>query len=593
MHPTSPTATAPAASRPVADEAGLFRPERSWTEWLWAAVVFAVTALAYVPFLRCEAFWPDEGILLQGAQRILQGQVLYRDFFSFYTPGSYYGLALLFRLFGDSVITGRVALLLQGAAMAALTYLLARRVAARWAALLAAYAVVLLTLPFEFITLHNWDSTLLAYLALYAAVRWLERPHWISAGAVGFFAALTCLDEQSKGAGLVLGLAAAAIWLVRQPPWRPQLRPRQAWAAAGGVALPTLATAAYFARQGALGAMVADVLWPLRHYLAANSLPYGYMFFHAHIPATGSWLAKAEAWLWFSPHLAILLLPWIGVGVAAALWLGLRPHHPAGLARGYYLLVGTVMTGLLLSVVLTRQDYGHIAYLTPIFALAIAWFTGRRSPGPAARAAAPIVAAYVLLFFTLAGVHYWARALRGFPATVTTAHGRLRMAVPDPVLAYLRRLPPGPIFVYPYLPDYYYLSGRANPTRFAWLQWGQNSPRQFAAAQTELAATPPVAVLFDLGAVQWEAKNFPGMPVTSYSGARHLETYLLRRFHHCATMQAPPHRWAVLLPRGVPCLPAVGWPRLNGRIHGASRDHGALAPAARWLGGHAAAPARH
>jgi hypothetical protein len=30
----------------------------------------------------------DEGTTLQGAERILPGQVLYRDFFSFYAPGS-------------------------------------------------------------------------------------------------------------------------------------------------------------------------------------------------------------------------------------------------------------------------------------------------------------------------------------------------------------------------------------------------------------------------------------------------------------------------------------------------------------------------
>jgi hypothetical protein len=41
---------------------------------------------------------PDEGIILQGAERILRGQVPYRDFFSFFTPGSYYLLALLFKI---------------------------------------------------------------------------------------------------------------------------------------------------------------------------------------------------------------------------------------------------------------------------------------------------------------------------------------------------------------------------------------------------------------------------------------------------------------------------------------------------------------
>ncbi|MGH9528171.1 MAG: hypothetical protein ACRD2F_15940, partial [Terriglobales bacterium] len=348
---------------------------------------------------------------------------------------------------------------------------------------------------------------------------WLQYPAaWLGAAA-GMLAALTCLDEQSKGAGLLLGLLLAGIWLARRPPWRRPLRRQWPWMAVA-FAAPVLATAGYFALQGALGRMIGDVLWPLRHYGAVNAIPYGYMFFHTHVPATGTWLAKSEAWLWFSPHFAILLLPWIGAGVAAALWLGQRPHRPAGTARAYYLLVGTVMAGLLLSVLISRQDYSHIAFLAPVFCIVLAWLVGRPAAGPAARRAAPVLAVYILLFFSIAGMQYWARAINGYPAWEATAHGRLRVAAPDPVLAYLRRLPPGPIFVYPYLPDYYYLSGRANPTRFEWLELGQNSPRQFAAARRELAAAPPVAVLFDFGAVPWEARVFPGLPAAALARRR-------------------------------------------------------------------------
>lgn len=556
----TPLPAAPAEAEPAQPGAELRFPERSPREWWWALAVAVATALAYIPFLRCEWFAPDEGILLQGAERILHGQVLYRDFFSFYTPGSYYGLALLFRLFGDSVLTGRVALLIEGAVMAALTYLIARRVTARWAALLAAYAMAVMCLPCYFMTLHNWDSTLLAYLALYAAVLWLQYPAaWLGAAA-GTLAALTCLDEQSKGAGLVLGLLLAGLWLARQPQWRRPLRRQWRWMAVA-FAGPVLATAGYFALEGALGAIIGDVLWPLRHYGTANAIPYGYMFFHTHVPANGTWLAKSEAWLWFSPHFAILLLPWIGTGVAAALWLRQRPHRPTEAARGYYLLVGTVMAGLLLSILISRQDYSHVVYLAPVFCIVVAWLVGRPAAGSAARRAAPVLAIYIFLFFSIAGMQYWARAITGYPVTEATAHGRLRVAVSDPVLAYLRRLPPGPIFVYPYLPDYYYLSGRANPTRFEWLQLGQNSQRQFATAQRELAASPPVAVLFDFGAVPWEATVFPGLPAGALARRHGVENYIFGAYRHCATIPLPPDRWAVMLPRGTPCPAAVAPPR--------------------------------
>src|SRR6202035_2277672 len=63
---------------------------------------------------------------LQGAQRILRGEVLYRDFFSYFTPGSYYFLALLFKVFGSSFLVARSALVFFGGIYSAILYLLVR-----------------------------------------------------------------------------------------------------------------------------------------------------------------------------------------------------------------------------------------------------------------------------------------------------------------------------------------------------------------------------------------------------------------------------------------------------------------------------------
>src|SRR5215468_4326951 len=85
-------------------------PERSRRDWL-AVLVFCISALHFSFFYRYTLLIGDEGIILQGAQRILAGQVLYRDFFSFLTPGSYYWVALFFKLFGSSILVARAVLL--------------------------------------------------------------------------------------------------------------------------------------------------------------------------------------------------------------------------------------------------------------------------------------------------------------------------------------------------------------------------------------------------------------------------------------------------------------------------------------------------
>jgi len=192
---------------PSAAGQSVYFPEKSRTELLIVAGVFTVSCLYFLLFYNYTTLNPVEGIVLQGAQRILDGEVLYRDFFSFYTPGSFYWMALLFKVFGDSILVARAALMVYGGMFSALTYLLARRACSRGTVLLTVYMLTLVCLPYVFFPMHNWDSTLWALLALYFAVRFLEAPHWGFALAVGVFVSLTCLFEQSKGAGLVLGLA--------------------------------------------------------------------------------------------------------------------------------------------------------------------------------------------------------------------------------------------------------------------------------------------------------------------------------------------------------------------------------------------------
>src|SRR5712692_1463744 len=98
--------------------------EKSRPERFIALALFALSFLYLCVFRHYTAMEPDEGIVLQGAQRILAGQVAYRDFFSFYTPGSYYALALAFRISGSSLGVARTVLALAGAILSVLSYLL-------------------------------------------------------------------------------------------------------------------------------------------------------------------------------------------------------------------------------------------------------------------------------------------------------------------------------------------------------------------------------------------------------------------------------------------------------------------------------------
>jgi hypothetical protein len=95
-------------------QASLTIPENSSSEWAIAFIVFSATCLYLRLFYNCTVLFGDEGLTLVGAERVLNGAVPYRDFFSFFTPGSYYWFALQFKIFGDSILVARAALVVYG-----------------------------------------------------------------------------------------------------------------------------------------------------------------------------------------------------------------------------------------------------------------------------------------------------------------------------------------------------------------------------------------------------------------------------------------------------------------------------------------------
>ena len=95
--------------------------------WLAAALISGFTLRRYL-----EPF--DEGLLLQAATRITDGQWPYADFGWAYGPGQPLVVAAAFKLFGPSVIAWRIVRLIADATIALLVWALVRREAGpRWA----------------------------------------------------------------------------------------------------------------------------------------------------------------------------------------------------------------------------------------------------------------------------------------------------------------------------------------------------------------------------------------------------------------------------------------------------------------------------
>ena len=538
-------------SLPAADKAQAATnslPEQGASERYLAALIFFLSVVYLCLFRQYTTMEPDEGIILQGAQRILHGQVLYRDFFSFLTPGSFYLHALLFRIFGSTFAVPRTALAFMGGGYALVAYLLARRVCSRSSALLAVALLTITTLPYRFLALHNWDSTLLACMALYCAVRMIESRGVAWALALGSLVAITTLFEQSKGAGLGLGLLLG-LGALRISDQLALDRKHLGWLVAG-LAWPFLVTFAYFISQRAFSAMMADWLWPLQHYSAANRVRYGFASWSEAtrqlLWETGSWKLRLFRLFVISPAFLVPALPLALVALFSD-WTfrSVRKQAPS-YQSAYYLLVTGVLAGLLLSIVTVRADIIHFMYMQPLYGLLLAWILdGRDIPGRLFKALHPILSALLVLAFLLFAVPLLLRAVNA-RSILQTRRGVVTTPQPDTVLAFTQAHVEagGSLLVYPYLPLYNYFTATFSPAPLDYFQPGMNTAEQGQMILNELKSGRVRVVLFEPQFPMKIPSSWPGTPWSAIAQDP-ITDYIAAHYRVCRALESP-EQWRFL-----------------------------------------------
>lgn len=535
-------------------------PEKHPRDWLTAFLILCFSALHFSFFYSYTLMNGDEGIILQGAQRILQGEVLYRDFFAFITPGSYYWTAFFFKVFGSSIGVGRTVLLIEGALLSVLTYLLARRVCSRWSAFLASALVTLTGLPNRFLVLHNWDSTLWAFLTMYCAVIYLQNPRRLWLFAAGLFAAVTCLFEQSKGAGIVLGLGLAAIILVTTDrEMRSLTNLRLVAAFIVGFALPLLFTFVYFGMHHALFQMFQDWLWPLRNYSAANTTSYGFVTLYPSDRAdvySEPWPSRLFVMLITGPWFIIPALPIFGAGVllywVQKKWRASRTES----ARAYYIVISASVVGLLLSIFATgRPDFTHLVYISPILFVILAWIIDGQMWPSIIRRVMPVVVFILVLSCLGFGLSLLSQPLNAVH-TLHTRRGTLRSVKPDEVVDYVQKnVRAGEtMLVYPYLPLYYYLTGTFSPSRYEYLQPGLHTPEQFQELARAIEADQTQMILFEPSFREKAPTAFPATPTEILNGKDPMADYISSHYRKCTDLTSQNFwHFAVMLRKDLAC----------------------------------------
>jgi 4-amino-4-deoxy-L-arabinose transferase-like glycosyltransferase len=442
-------------------------PQKPRLRRLIPYLVFAFCVSFYfLPFMRLLVRCPVEGTLVEGAVRTVHGQLLGREFFGPMGPGTFYWLALFFKLFGVTFLASRICLFVSSLGTALSVYFLSRRVCRSYQVLPCVLVFATYVCGLWPTISHHVDSNCFALLAVVCMVLWQDsRSNWLLVAA-GALAGATTLTLQPKG---LLLLLAFLVWLWLQHRRRSTPLTALLWVTAAclGVVASMLG---YFWSRGALGDLIyANVVWPSRYYGPAFSVHYA-SFISDNFK---NWVAPMHGVNWTVGMASILVIPFLFVAALPALVLLLGVRDGVKAMRMEIVLYWLAGSALWFSE-LHRKDIAHLVFGSPLLIILCIFYLQKRQKKGFDLA----LQALYIVSVSLAAANLIV-ALVARP--MATRVGEVHVSAYDPVLTAIdEHVPPGgEILIYPYSPMYYFLSNTSNPTRYSAFSYNFKVRSQF------------------------------------------------------------------------------------------------------------------
>jgi len=181
---------------------------------LFTAASFLYCFLFIPPFLPIEVNDAADSLLyLAPGQRMYQGEMIYRDFFEFVTPGTALVHFFLFKFFGLRPWIPNLLVILLGLSMVWLGVVISRKLMRPSLALLPSAFFIVSVRFYLCDPTHHWYSALAAIAAI--AVM-LERRTPARIAAAGILCGISACFTQTRGLAVVVGFAVFLWWESRQ-----------------------------------------------------------------------------------------------------------------------------------------------------------------------------------------------------------------------------------------------------------------------------------------------------------------------------------------------------------------------------------------
>ncbi len=519
-------------------------------ELVGALIVVAAALRYWLLYFNRGANLLDEGSQAAQALRILHGDVIYRDFFTVVTPGSYYTVAWLFQMFGEDLMVMRWAVLVMGLGILLTTLVAARHLIA-WP--FAAAAALMTTVWGWFLVapnLYSWEAMLFSLLALvcYLRASRTTSDRWMVWAGVA--AGLAVLVKQNVGAYTAVALLLTT-WLSRAFDTESDVRGRVNRSAQfiGGMCLPIVPALLLLIVAGAGPYLYESwIYYPLTKYPQSFALPFPSFYpvlpefstLRVAIPAMIAGRipepAVYEIWIKFVLYLPVVVYPFALAALAVLAVQFHRSKSAAAAREGHALLAISAVGLLMLLQAWPRADVTHILFgMQPAFILLAygsfcCWRVLKRIPGPRwmVNAASVIVTLAPEAALTWNGYQRtdWEYlnynvALRSDRARGVFAGEQDARRI-DSVTRYIidHTAPDEPIFVVPWAAGFYFLADRPNPTRTDFMLF--EDPESYPCVLSKLDEHPPTYVIYGY---TWDVD---GRHFRDY--ARPLDEYIRTRY---------------------------------------------------------------
>ncbi|MGC2423995.1 MAG: hypothetical protein WA666_06540 [Nitrospirota bacterium] len=433
--------------------------------------------LYYLSYYNCNIIYLDQGYLLQAAMRVMNGEVPFRDFHSDYPPGSYYFLALIFKIFGVKYNYAWMSWVFIHTASVLLAYFITRRFVPPFPAFAASLFVLAVPGPW-----HKSFFIFLPLLNLFMVFKILEKKNYKWVIAEAFIVVVSCFIRQD------VGLYCCVVFLAALGLMKDKRLFLTAVAAGIFFSLPIIF---YYYSKGALPDMLSELATGGIKDTSAMNIPFPPVI--PRFPTDLLAVLKNELY-----YLPFIIYPLCAIYLVRK-WSALKEE-----GKNIHFLLFMLLGMMLLSQLINRSDMPHLwQVLPPLYLLSVILFNALKRI-TAATLTALLLA--LVLYTALQDPTSGSIALRAGCDTaldLPTASiylPRQQVSVIRKVLQFIKTnsREGSYILAVPDIPMFYFLSERKDPIKFQVLLIGTaSSPADQADVIRDIQAKEPRVCVLD------------------------------------------------------------------------------------------------